>query len=397
MSELKILGGKPAFDQLLPISRPTMPPIEKVEARIRSVYASGMITIDKNVKELETRVAEFIGVRNVVAVSSNSVGQMLVLRALGLNEGEVIVPSFSFLMSSHVLHWAGLKPVFVDCEPDTCCVDVKKVEEAITPKTVAIMGVHIWGNPCRVDELRALAKKKGLKFVTDSAQAMGAKFKDKRIGGWADAEVFSCSPTKLLTCGEGGLVATDDDALAARVRQGRIYGMRPDYQSDIVGLNGRMTEFNAAFGCASFEMLESNMAVRKQRFALYHERISKIPGLSPSKPTPGAEPNGIYFTFYIDEAKFGLDRDELYDALLAENIMAKKYFDPPLHRLEVNKGFKKHDLTVTERMCKRVLTLPLYSHSTVEMIEKVSDAVARVQRKAPEVRAALKKKAAVAV
>jgi dTDP-4-amino-4,6-dideoxygalactose transaminase len=395
MPELKILGGKPAFGSPLPFTRPTMPDFDKVAPRLREIFSSGMITLDKSVRELETRVAAYLGVRHIVAMSSNSTGQMLTLRAWGLR-GEVIVPSFSFCMTSHVLLWNGLEPVFVDVDPETCTVDPRRVEEAITPRTCAIMGAHVWGNPCRADELRELARRRGLKFITDAAQAMGSRLKGRPVGGWADAEVFSCSPTKLLTCGEGGLVSTDDDELASRLRRARAYGLKPDYDSDIVGLNARMSEMNAALGVASFEALEANMAMRKERFALYQKRLAAVPGVTLPEPTPGAEPNGIYFTFYVDEERFGLSRDELYGALLSENIMAKKYFDPPLHRLSVNAGARRHDLPVTERMCRRVLTLPLYSHSTVEMIETVSDVVARIQRQAPAIRAALKKAVAAA-
>lgn len=396
MPELSILGGQPAFDAMLPITRPTMPDFAAVEPRLREIYASGMITLDKSVRELESRVAGYLGVRNVVAVSSNSTGQMLVLRALGLSKGEVIVPSFSFCMSSHVLLWAGLEPVFVDCDPVTCTVDPKRVEEAITPRTVAILGVHIWGNPCRADELLEIADRRGLRFITDAAQAMGSSLKGRKTGGLAHAEVFSCSPTKILTCGEGGLVATDDDAIAAKVRKGRVYGLNPDYTCDIVGLNARMSESNAALGVASFEALERNMAARRERFAQYRALIGAVPGVTLPEPTPGAVPNGQYFAFYVDEAGFGLTRDELYKVLALENIMPRKYFDPPLHELAVNRGFRRHDLTVTERMTKRVLSVPLYSHSTPEMIEKVSDAVARAQRSAGRVREALERQTAAA-
>lgn len=388
MPELKILGGKPQYERWVPVSQPTMPDYGTFTERLKKLWDSRMITVGDYTAELEKRVAAFLGVKHVVAVNSNTAGQLLVLRTMGL-KGEVILPSFSFCVTAHVLRWTGLTPVFVDVDPKTCTIDPAKVEEAVTPRTSAIIGVHLWGNPCRADVLQDIARRRKLRFITDAAQAIGARLGGRPVGGYGDAEIFSCSPTKLLTCGEGGFVATNDSEIDANVRRGRIYGMKPDYDCEFNGLNARMSEFNAAFGLGSLEDLDKNMRNRKERFAQYRQLLSKLPGISFPEATPGAEPNGIYFTVYVDADAFGLTRDELYEALLAEHVLVKKYFDPPLHRMTMYQGEAKRDLAVTERMCKRVLTFPLYSHSTPEMVEQIVALVARVQKDAARVRAAL--------
>ncbi|MBI5631832.1 MAG: DegT/DnrJ/EryC1/StrS family aminotransferase [Elusimicrobia bacterium] len=389
MPELKVLGGQPIFKEMVPVSSPTMPEFSRFESRLRELYSSGMITTAKFVAELEQKVSAYLGVKNVVAVSSNSAGQMLSLKCLGL-KGEVILPSFSFCATSHGLTWNNLKPVFVDVDPSTGGVDPDRVEEAVTPDTCAILGVHIWGNPCAADKLERIAKKRGLKLIMDAAQAMGSALNGRRVGGFGDAEVFSCSPTKLLTSGEGGLVATNDDRLAGLLRKGRIYGMDPKtYDCEFNGLNARMTEFNAAFGLCSFEDLDRNMERRKKSFAYYKKLLSGIPGVSFAEPTPGAEPNGIYFTIFIDEKAFGLSRDEVYDAMLMEKILVKKYFDPPLHRLTVNRGAACRDLSVTNELCSKVLTFPLYSHISAELQENIVDVFRRIHAKADAVREVL--------
>ncbi len=396
MADLKLLGGRPAFDKMVPVSQPTMPDYARFEARMRQVYATGMITTSQFVSQLEKTMAEYLGVRNAVAVNSNTSGQLLTLKIWGL-KGEVILPSFSFCVTSHVLEWNGLKPVFVDIDPKTCTIDPKAVEAAITPRTSAIMGMHLWGNPCRADELQALAKRKGLKFIIDSAQAMGSKLHGQRVGGFADAEVFSCSPTKMMTAGEGGIVATNDDILAAKLRKGRAYGVDyATYDCEFAGINARMSEFNAAFCLSSYDELEKNLAARKRAFSYYTKLLTGVPGVSFPEQTPGAESNCVYYTIIIDERAFGLTRNELFDAMGTENVMVKKYFDPPLHRLTTNRGVECRNLSVTEKMSKAVLTLPLYSHIEAPLQDKIVAVLKTIQKNAQAVRPALKKTAVAA-
>jgi len=248
-----ILGGAPFFAEPVPISKPTLPEFNDVEERYRDIFSTGMVTNWKYVQEYEAQMARYLGVSHAVAVSSCTTGLLLTLKCLEL-EGEVILPSFTFSVTGHVLAWNGLKPVYVDINPGTCLIDPVEVERAITPDTSAILGVHIWGNPCPADQLQAIADQHGVVLLFDAAQATGSRYLEKPIGGFGRAEVFSCSPTKVVTSGEGGIIATNDAQLAEKLRVGRNYGDDGSYDCAFEGINARMSELHAVLGLASLEM-----------------------------------------------------------------------------------------------------------------------------------------------
>lgn len=375
-----ILGGRPIFDTPLPISQPTMPPFDLLVEKYREVFRSGQITNGKYVQAFEDRVAASVGVSHAVAVSSNTTGMLLVFKCLGLR-GEVILPSFTFFVTGHVLAWNNLTPVYVDIDPETCLLDPAEVERAITPKTCAIFAVHIWGNPCAADRLQALADRHALALVFDAAQAMGSSYQGRPVGGFGDVEVFSCSPTKLLTSGEGGIVTTNDPRLAERVRMGRNYGHDGSYDCSFEGINARMSELHAILGLASLELLKENLEGRHRLAERYKERLGKIPGITFPMVTPGGRSNHIYFPIILDPDGFGLTRDQLHHALHAENIETRCYYDPPLHRQSVNADLLPRyegRLPHTDRMAKNSLTLPLFSHMTGEALDGVCIAIERL-------------------
>ncbi len=249
-----------------------------------------------------------------MAVSSCTLGLLLTYHGLGL-KGEVIVPSFTFMATVHPLLWVGTEPVFVDIDPYTWNIDPAKVEAAITERTTAIVAVHNFGNPAPVAELEAIARRHGLRLIFDAAHGFGALYRGRPVGGFGDAEVFSLSPTKLLVAGEGGIVATNNDDLAEHIRVGREYGNPGDYNSDFPGLNVRLPEFNALLGLHSLGMLEENAKRRNRVAAIFRERLSQIPGLTFQRIHPQDRSSYKDFSILVDEAKFGLTRDELALAL----------------------------------------------------------------------------------
>jgi dTDP-4-amino-4,6-dideoxygalactose transaminase len=347
-----------------------------------------MITNWKYVREYESSMAKYLGVKEAVAVSSATTGLLLTLKCLDL-EGEVILPSFTFSVSGHVLEWNNLTPVFVDIDPETCLIDPQEVEKAITPKTCAILGVHIWGNPCAADQLQEIADRHGLELIFDAAQATGSRYLEKPVGGFGRAEVFSCSPTKVVTSGEGGIIATNDEEFAKKLRVGRNYGDDGSYDCDFAGINARMSEFNAVLGLASLEMSNDNIKRRLELFGMYESRLGKLPGINFPKTTPGGTVNGVYFTIIIDQDSFGLTRDQLYTALKSENVDTRKYYYPALHQQTVNSGLTAQyegKLPVTDYMSANTLTLPMFSHMTDEEASGVCDAVERLQENAETVR-----------
>lgn len=375
-----VLGGTAIFEESLPVSNATLPGFNDVQERFRDIFGTGMITNWKYVKEYEDKMARYLGVSHAVAVSSCTSGLLLTLKCLEL-EGEVILPSFTFAVTGHVLAWNGLRPVYVDIDPETCLIDPDAVERAITPETSAILGVHIWGNPCAADRLQEIADEHGLVLLFDAAQATGSRYLERPLGSFGRAEVFSCSPTKVVTSGEGGIIATNDEALAQKLRVGRNYGDDGSYDCEFEGVNARMSEFHAALGLASLENADKFIAWRRHLFEVYEERLGKIPGIRFQKTTPGGVPNGVYFSILIDPAKFGLTRDQLYMSLKSDNVDTRRYYYPPLHQQKVNAALEpvyRDKLPNTDLISATSLTLPMYSHLTEEQVIGVCDAIERL-------------------
>ena len=280
------------FKEKLHIIRPTLFNPAEMMDEIREIFSSGNVTVSKYVKLFEQECARYLGVKEAVAVSSATSGLMLAVKALGLT-GEVIVPSFTFTATVHSLIWNHLTPVFVDCEEGAYNIDVRQIEKKITPKTSAIMPVYIFGNPPRMKELAEIAEKHGLKLVFDSAQAFGAEYEGVSAGGFGDCEVFSLSPTKVLTAIEGGLVTTNDRKLAEFLRMSRDYG-KSDGDIDHVGLSARMSELHALVGLKNLANVEKWLKTRRELIALYQERLKHIDGVSFQEVLPGNKSSGNY-------------------------------------------------------------------------------------------------------
>jgi dTDP-4-amino-4,6-dideoxygalactose transaminase len=375
-----ILGGTPAFEAIVPITSPTMPAEDLLVKEYQKIIKSGMITNGAKVREFEEQVKRYIGVKHAIALSNCTSGLMLIMKALGLT-GEVILPSFTFHATAHAAVWNGLDLVFVDCDAKTYNLDPEAVEKAITPRTSAIIGVHVFGNPADIDRLENIAKKHKLKLIFDAAHGFGTKYQGRKAGVFGDAESFSLSPTKLLTAGEGGVVTTNNDGLASLIRAGRNYGDTGDYNPAFSGLSARMSEFHALLGLETLKMLDVNVSKRKTAVELYKKELGQLPGLSFQTINEGNQSSYKDFSVDIDPAKFGISRDDLAEALTAENIVVKKYFYPPVHR---QKAFARYavpanKLVNTDRIASRALSLPLYSHIESSTVLKIIEAVKNIQ------------------
>src|ERR1700749_2397463 len=270
-----IHGGQPLFSQRFRFIRPTLPALDSVVSQYRSAYDNGLITNADIVGKFEAAVAERLQVKHCIAVSSCTSGLMMSLRGLGVT-GEVIIPSFTFFATGHSARWNGLTPVFADCDPDTWNVDVNDVERKITERTRALLIVHLYGNPANVEALTKIAQKHNLKLIFDGADAFGSQYQGKPVGSFGNAEVFSLSPTKLLVAGEGGLVTTNDESLAKAIRLMRDYGDSGSYDPSVLGLNARMTEFNAALAYAGLSMVDAKV---KRHNAIADSYTSTLSGL----------------------------------------------------------------------------------------------------------------------
>jgi len=369
------------FKEKLHIIRPTLFDPAGMMDEIKEIFSSGNVTVSKYVKLFEEECARYLGVKEAVAVSSATSGLILAVKALGLT-GEVIVPSFTFTATVHSLIWNGLTPVFVDCEEGTYNIDLRDVERKLTPKTSAIMPVYIFGNPPRMKELAEIAQKHGLKLVFDSAQAFGAEYEGVRAGGFGDCEVFSLSPTKVLTAIEGGLVTTNNVKLAEYLRKARDYGKCGE-DIECVGLSARMSELHALVGLKNLGNVDKCLKTRRELIALYQGLLRDINGISFQEVLSGNKSSGNYMVIFIDEELFGMSRDKLCEALEAENIETKKYFYPAVHMQEAYRAFRKRyegKLPVTENASETGLALPLYGHMEPVSVEKVCGAIMRIHK-----------------
>lgn len=363
-----ILGGKPLFDQPVPIVRPTLPAFEALERELRQVLSSGMVTKGRYLAELETRLAERLQVAHVIGLSSCTSGLMLAFKCLGLR-GSVVCPSFTFMATVSAQVWCGLRPVFVDVDYGSTNLDAEAVEKALRPDTCAIVAVHNFGAPADVAALEEIASRRGLPLVFDAAHGIGSLYQGKPLASQGTAQVFSMSPTKLLIAGEGGILATDDAALAERVRLGREYGNDGSYDSAFAGMNARLPEFSAILALKSLEMLDASVAERNRVAARYRELLGELPGLEFQQVRPGDTSSYKDFSVAVVEQEFGLSRDELARALAAERVSTRKYYDPPVHRhTAYNTFYDGQPLPNTELLAERSLSLPIWSGEVAEQV-----------------------------
>jgi dTDP-4-amino-4,6-dideoxygalactose transaminase len=376
-----ILGGAPAFPDGLPFVRPTLPPEETVLDRIRTVLSTGILTNGPFVRELEERTADYLGVRQCIAVASCTSGLMLVLRASELS-GDVVLPSFTFAATAHAVAWNQLRPVFADVDAATLTLAPEAAAAAVGVRTSAILATHTFGTPCDVEALMAAARASGIKLFFDAAHAFGSRRGGIPVGRFGDAEVFSLSPTKVLVAAEGGLIATNDDLLAERCRIGRDYANPGDYDCRFVGLNARMSEVHAAIALGSLEGLDERIDLRNRLASSYKEALSAIPGVS--FPAVARADRSTYkdFTVLVDPDGFGIDATDLAEGLAAEGVQTRRYYAPPVHAMQAYRslaGTNGH-LPVTEQVSAQVLTLPLWGAMTEDHIGGVVSAVARLQQ-----------------
>lgn len=387
-----VLGGPPAFPDGLRLLRPTLPPFESVGPRWERCFADGMLTKGAALAEYERRLAEHLQVRHAVAVSSCTLGLMLVLDRF--RGRRALLPSFTFMATAMATTWAGLRPVFCDVDPDTWCLDPTCVEETldregISPDDAVVIPVHVFGTPADTDAFTDLGRRRGMPVVYDAAHGFGARRDGRPLGRHGSAEVFSTSPTKLLITGEGGVVATDDDALAKHVIIGREYGNPGSYDALFVGLNARLPEASALLGLASLGLLESEAIRRNQLATLYRSELADILGIGFQRVRAQDRCSYKDLSLTIDP-DFGLTRDQLVAALAAEGIPSRCYYVPPAHRLTAyaaEYAALESKLPVTARLAARIVSLPLYGSLSEDDVQTVASCLRSAHRHADAVRA----------
>jgi len=382
MTTLAALGGDVMFRPGVPFVRPAAPSLERVTELLRTSWDRGILTNGPLVRELELRAAEALGVPNVVAVSSCTTGLMLALRALDVR-GDVVMPSFTFSASAHAVAWNGATPRFAECDSDTFQLDLTDAGKRLAGAG-ALLATHVFGAPCQPVDVDLMARSARIPLVFDAAHAFGARSGGVPVGGFGDAEVFSLTPTKPLVAGEGGLVATRRDDVAEAVRIGRDYANPGDYDTQFVGLNGRMSEMHAATALASLESFAVNQARRFEVVDRYCAALATIPGICVQSIAAGDQSAWKDFTIAVDADGFGVDRDTLRAALQAEGVDTRTYFDPPVHRQRAYRDLRSESLPLTDEACRRVLSLPVYPALDDGVIDGIVALIAEVHDKSGE-------------
>ena len=382
-----LLGGTAAFPDGFAFVRPTIEDPQAILARIEAALESGMVTNGPTMRELEARTAEAFGVAHCVAVSSATSGLMLVIQALE-PAGPVLLPSFTFSATAHAAHWNHRPILFADCDPETWCLTPHNVYE----RPALIIGVHVSGVPADVEGLAATARELGADLMFDSAHGAGSLIEiagtARPLGGFGRAEVFSLTPTKVLSGAEGGLITTNDASLAEHLRWARDYGNPGDYDTRFAGLNARLSELHAAMALASLEHLEARVLHRNAVADRYKAVLGEIPGLGFQTVPAGSRSSYKDFTVLVDAAGFGCSREAAVAALHAEGIQTRPYYSPPLHRQQAYAHVQSPVLPVTDRLASQVISLPIWSHLPLETVDRVGEALAGIQANAPAVQAA---------
>ena len=358
---LAFLGGKAQFSIPLHGGQMNFPKWKHFENAFRDIFARRYYTNHGPLaQELEDRLAEFFGVRHVVTMTNGTIALMLAAKALNLT-GKVIVPAFTFVGTVQSLTWAGVEPLFCDVDPQTHVLTPKLVTPLLDDLDVsAILPVHLWGNLCNTEALEELAQRKGIPVYYDASHAFGCTRKGRKAGCHGALEIFSFHATNVFSTAEGGCVCTNDDDIAERLRNLRSsYGRRISVDIPING-NGRFSEAQAVMGLLSLENYSSVIEANKARFELYTELLSNIPGIRILQPASGEECNYQHVVLEIDNQAFGLTRDQLIRLLEAENILARRYFVPGMHRCMPYKECYPHvvdALPITNMLCKYVMQL----------------------------------------
>lgn len=359
-ADLAINGAPPAFNVPLHVGRPNLSDREGFLARVASVLDNQWLTNNgPMVQEFERRIADHLGVKHCIAMCNGTIALEIAIRALGLS-GEVIVPSWTFVATAHALYWQGITPVFADIDPATHNLDPDSVRGMITSRTTGIIGVHLWGRAAPVEHLQAIADEYGLKLMFDAAHAFGSTLHGRSIGNFGVCEVFSFHATKSFNTMEGGALTTNDDGVAETARLMRNFGFSGYDNVVHPGTNGKMIEVCAAMGLANLGGLDAVISSNRRTHTAYKSALSGIEGITLLDYEPSGNNSHHYIVLEVDTS-FARSRDDIIEALHAENILARKYFWPGCHGMQPYRELFPQAATALPNTCalgEKIIVLP---------------------------------------
>jgi len=346
------------FKETIYITQPIMPDFNELENKIQDLYKSRMLTnLGPYHQKLEIKLRDFLKVDHLSLFNNATIGLITALKALDLPFGsEVITTPFTFAATPHSIVWNGLKPVFCDIEPDTMTIDPDKIPDLITPQTSAILGVHVYGFPCKVDAISEIASEYNLKIIYDGAHAFTTEIDGKSICDYGDITVLSFHATKLFHTLEGGALVYIDPNLNSKVKNLRNFGIQDEFTVTDIGINGKLNEIQSIFGLLNLELVNNEQNKRKKISDVYHQRLSQNDNILIPKMPDNTTNSFQYFPIIIKE-----HRDIAYDTLRENNIHARKYFYPPCTDYDSYKELgNRNTLPVTYSRADQVLCLPFY-------------------------------------
>ena len=349
---------------MIPVTKAYLPNKEKYQAYVDRIFESGWLTNNGSLlQELEKRLAEYLGVKNIILVANGSFALQLAYKALDL-KGEVITTPFSFAATTSTLAWEGLTPIFADIDPNSFNINPIEIEKHITPNTSAIVPVHVFGNPCDVETIEAIANKNNLKVIYDAAHAFGSEYKGQSVLNYGDVSTLSFHATKLFHTIEGGAVITNDDELAKKIRKMINFGITSPTTIETVGTNAKMNEFEAAMGLCVLDDIDY---IREQRASIWHKyKQSLASHFIMQKWNEHSQNNHAYapIVFKSEEQLLKVEAK-----LKANNVLARRYFYPSLDTLEYVSS--KQVCDHSRDIASRILCLPMYPSLENDVIEAI--------------------------
>lgn len=364
--------------KIINVTQPSLPTLEEFIPYLQEIWDSKWLTNQgKFHQQFEKELAEFLGVKYISLFTNGTLALVTALQVLRIT-GEVITTPYSFVATTHALHWNGITPVFCDIEPDTMNLNPEKIEAAITPKTTALLPVHVYGNPCNVGKIQEIGDIYGLKIIYDAAHAFGVQIKGNSILNFGDLSVLSFHATKVFTTFEGGAIICHDEKMKERIDYLKNFGFAGETTVIAPGINAKMNEFQAALGILQLKYFDECINKRKKITEIYREELKNIKGTRFLKDIDSIKHNYAYFPIFIDEKEYGMKRDELYEKLKEHNIYGRRYFYPLISQFPAYRGLdsaKLGNLPIAEKITRDVICLPIYPDLSNENIIKIKDII----------------------
>lgn len=360
------------------VTQPSLPDLQEFIPYLEQIWENKVLTNNGPFhQQLEKELAEFLGIPYISLFANGTLALVTALQVLRIT-GEVITTPYSFVATTHSLWWNNIKPVFVDIEPQFGNLDPEKIEAAITPKTTAILPVHVYGNPCKVERFQEIADIYGLKVIYDAAHAFGVKYKGQSIFNYGDLSVLSFHATKVFNTMEGGAIVCHDAATKKRIDYLKNFGFAGETTVMAPGINSKMNEMQAALGLVQLKHYHENIAKRKAIIQTYREQLADIKGIYFLPEPDNTDSNYAYFPIFVNEKNYGMSRDQLYEKLKQNNIYGRRYFYPLISEFPMYKGLDSanpDNLKTAQQIADKVICLPIYPNLNKKIVNTIIHAL----------------------